>query len=71
MHLQIEVGDVVALHDSVARAAARILLPLEDRWYRRDREEVGNRQFVLADPDGYVLRFFQDLGARALEKAQL
>jgi catechol 2,3-dioxygenase-like lactoylglutathione lyase family enzyme len=24
----------------------------------------GNRQFVVADPDGYLLRFFQDLGER-------
>ncbi len=26
--------------------------------------EVGNRQFVVQDPDGYLLRFFSDLGER-------
>jgi hypothetical protein len=25
---------------------------------------VGNRQFVVIDPDGYLLRFFTSLGRR-------
>jgi hypothetical protein len=29
--------------------------------------EVGNRQFVLADPDGYLWRPFCDLGERSAE----
>ncbi|HEY0476960.1 MAG TPA: hypothetical protein VGD37_05520 [Kofleriaceae bacterium] len=37
---------------------------MEERWYRRNDHEVGNRQFVVADPDGYLLRFFGDLGQR-------
>jgi hypothetical protein len=64
MHLQIEVADIDALYRSVRDADARILLRMEDRWYRRTSDEAGNRQFVTADPDGYVLRFFQDLGSR-------
>jgi catechol 2,3-dioxygenase-like lactoylglutathione lyase family enzyme len=64
MHFQIEVGDIMALHTSVAGFGGAILLPMEDRWYRRDAEEVGNRQFVTVDPDGYVLRFFEALGTR-------
>jgi len=41
-----------------------IVLDLEVKWYRTDEGEVGNRQFVVADPDGYLLRFFEDLGPR-------
>lgn len=37
---------------------------MEERWYRADDREVGNRQFILLDPDGYLLRFYQDLGRR-------
>jgi hypothetical protein len=40
------------------------VIPIEERWYRRDQMETGNRQFVVADPDGYLLRFFSDLGRR-------
>jgi len=29
---------------------------------------AGNRQFLLQDPDGYLLRFFQDLGETAAPK---
>jgi len=35
----------------------------------RARRAVGNRQFVVPDPDGYLLRFFQDLGERPIETA--
>lgn len=66
MNLQIEIPDVDALHARVATAGSALVLPLEERWYRRDAEEHGNRQFVVADPDGYLLRFFTSLGARPI-----
>ncbi|MSP50001.1 MAG: VOC family protein [Alphaproteobacteria bacterium] len=64
INLQIEVGDVDALLARVSAAGVLLFWPLEERWYRRDHEEVGNRQFLVQDPDGYLLRFFQDLGQR-------
>jgi catechol 2,3-dioxygenase-like lactoylglutathione lyase family enzyme len=64
INLQIEVPDVDLLHDQATRAGATIYLPLEDRWYRQGDEEAGNRQFVVIDPDGYLLRFFSGLGKR-------
>ena len=66
MSLQIEVVGLRALHDRVIAHDARIFVPLEDRWYRRETKEVGNHQFVVMDPDGYLLRFFEALGSRAL-----
>jgi catechol 2,3-dioxygenase-like lactoylglutathione lyase family enzyme len=64
VNFQIEVADVAELYARVGDAGCPISLPLEERWYRRDDDEVGNRQFIVLDPDGYMLRFFQDLGAR-------
>lgn len=64
MNLQIEVPDVDLLYDRTQSAGATIHVPLEERWYRQGDEETGNRQFVVADPDGYLLRFFSDLGRR-------
>jgi catechol 2,3-dioxygenase-like lactoylglutathione lyase family enzyme len=64
INLQIEVSDIAALVASVRAAGFPLFLELEDRWYRKDDVEVGNRQFVIADPDGYLLRFLQDLGSR-------
>ena len=48
----------------VLGAGSTVHLPLEDKWYRRDDMLLGNRQFVVADADGYLLRFFEDLGSR-------
>jgi hypothetical protein len=53
----------------LAAADVALILPLEEKWYRRDDHEVGNRQFVVADPDGYLLRLFEDLGRRDLAAA--
>lgn len=60
----IKVADASALCARVEAAGFVPYLPLEDRWYRRDQLENGYRQFVVADPDGYLLRFFTYLGER-------
>jgi len=64
INLQIEVGDVAELRATVLRAGHPLFLELEDCWYRCDDVFTGNRQFLVQDPDGYLLRFFQDLGMR-------
>ena len=69
MNLQVRVADVDTLYASVQRAGLDVVIPLEERWYRQDQTEAGNRQFVMADPDGYLLRFFRDLGRRPAEGA--
>jgi catechol 2,3-dioxygenase-like lactoylglutathione lyase family enzyme len=37
-----------------------------DAWYRTGDREGGQREFLVQDPDGYVLRFAQDIGTRPL-----
>jgi catechol 2,3-dioxygenase-like lactoylglutathione lyase family enzyme len=66
LNLQIRVPDVGAIMGRLEDAKVPLYLPLEEKWYRRDDHEVGNRQFVVADPDGYLLRLFEDLGARGI-----
>jgi len=64
VNLQIAVSNVDALHSAVQRSGLSIHIPLEERWYRHEESEFGNRQFVVMDPDGYLLRFFSALGRR-------
>ena len=64
VNFQIEVSNIDALHGAVQESGATILVPLEERWYQVRQHQVGNRQFVVQDPDGYLLRFFQSLGVR-------
>ena len=68
MNLQIEVSDVMLVYERVRRSNAGVLIPMEEKWYRADDLELGNRQFVVQDPDGYLLRFFKDLGSRPVVK---
>lgn len=42
------------------------LLLQEKNWKRRGNEEAGHRQFIVADPNGYLLRFYEVLGTRKL-----
>jgi catechol 2,3-dioxygenase-like lactoylglutathione lyase family enzyme len=69
MNLQIEIPDVDRLYAQAANAGGTVYIPLEERWYQQGRKEVGNRQFVIIDPDGYLLRFFSSLGLRSAEVA--
>jgi catechol 2,3-dioxygenase-like lactoylglutathione lyase family enzyme len=68
VNLQIEVSDVEALYADVARSELSVHIPLEERWYRHAQIELGNRQFVVADPDGYLLRFFSGIGRRPVRQ---
>jgi catechol 2,3-dioxygenase-like lactoylglutathione lyase family enzyme len=64
VNFQIRVADVAAVYARIRAAGIAVHLPLEERWYRRDQVENGLRQFVVADPDGYLLCPFTDLGQR-------
>jgi catechol 2,3-dioxygenase-like lactoylglutathione lyase family enzyme len=66
VNFQIAVADAAALHERVLAAGFVPLMPIEERWYRLDRGEIGLRQFAVADPDGYLLRFATQLGLRSL-----
>lgn len=64
MNLEIGGPDVAVLLSALAQAGHPLHLPPEDAWYRVGKREVGQRQFIVADPDGYLLRFCQSLGER-------
>lgn len=65
LNVQIRVPSVAPLVEALADINHPLFLPVEEKWYRVGDGEGGNRQFVVADPDGYLLRFFQDLGMRS------
>ncbi|MES2713095.1 MAG: VOC family protein [Pseudomonadota bacterium] len=64
INLQISVPDVGAIAARLDAASWPLFRPIADAWYRRGAEFVGAREFVVQDPDGYLLRFAQDLGIR-------
>lgn len=67
MHFQIEVPDVQSLYENFKKAGYPIFFDMEEKWYRKNDQQLGNKQFLVQDPDGYLLRFFQDLGSRSIK----
>ncbi len=66
LNVQIAVEDITLLTSSLESAGIPLYLDVEDKWYVTDDMEMGHRQFVVADPDGYLLRFYQSLGSRQI-----
>jgi catechol 2,3-dioxygenase-like lactoylglutathione lyase family enzyme len=64
LNLQIEVEDVAALAARLEASGRPLFRPIATEWYRQDDVEHGQRQFLVQDPDGYLLRFVQPIGTR-------
>lgn len=64
MNLQLAVPSLQPILSRLERSSIDLVMPLEEKWYRRGTVEVGNRQFIVADPDGYLIRPFESLGER-------
>ncbi|MBA8819782.1 bleomycin resistance family protein [Ochrobactrum sp. P6BS-III] len=69
LNVQIRVSAIDPILASLKAANIPLFLPLEEKWYRNGDMEAGNRQFVVADPDGYLLRFYEDMGSRPVQRS--
>ncbi len=67
VNFQITVSSLQPILEQLAQRQIHLMMPLEERWYRKDHVELGNRQFLVQDPDGYLLRFAEDLGQREVK----
>ncbi|MFM9977323.1 MAG: bleomycin resistance protein [Sphingomonadaceae bacterium] len=66
INLQIEVDNAASLSARVTAAGIPLFRPLADRWYADGDREHGQREFLVQDPDGYLLRFAEPLGTRVV-----
>lgn len=67
INIQIKVKNIEHLLDKLKQHGVELFLEVEEKWYRKDTYEVGNKQFLVMDPDGYLLRFTEDLGSRTFK----
>lgn len=66
INFQVSVGRLDPILSALTTAAWPIFMQPETKWYRvGDDEEAGVRQFLVTDPDGYLLRFQCSVGRRA------
>jgi catechol 2,3-dioxygenase-like lactoylglutathione lyase family enzyme len=64
VNLQFEVAEIALVSARLSDARWPLVMDCEERWYRAGPIDVGVRQLVVADPDGYLARPSQDLGQR-------
>ena len=70
LNLSIDCRDASLLVKRLAQAGVQLRKPLEENWYRDNKIEHGELNFLVQDPDGYLLRFAQCLGTRPCVKPE-
>ena len=61
LNLQIITSHVDKLYQRIQQANIEIFLSIEEEWYQASESKIGHRQFIILDPDGYMLRFVEVL----------
>ena len=64
INFQLEVANLNEIYNSFKNANYKISFDIEENWYRQDNKLLGNKEFLIQDPDGYLLRFSEDLGEK-------
>lgn len=63
---QIFVTDVAAVHASVRASGHPLYVPLREKWRDWGDMQGGQREFLLQDPDGYLIMVAERIGSRPL-----
>ncbi len=64
VNFQLEIKNVTKIYNNFKNAHFKIAFDIEENWYRQGSKLLGNKEFLVQDPDGYLLRFSEDLGEK-------
>ena len=64
INFQLEVDSVDSIYNSLKEINYKIAFEMEENWYRQNDKLLGNKEFLVQDPDGYLIRFSEDLGEK-------
>src|SRR5208282_556909 len=64
VNFQVRVSAIEPILAALARANWPLFMESEQRWYRTGEVETGVHQFLVQDPDGYLIRFSARIGER-------
>ena len=64
INFQLEVENLDEIYNNLKNANYTITFEIEENWYRQNDKLLGNKEFLIQDPDGYLLRFSEDLGEK-------
>ena len=61
INFQLEVPNLDEIYNNLKNNNYKFTFDIEENWYRQDDKLLGNKEFLVQDPDGYLLRFFEDI----------
>ena len=64
INFQLEVENLDEIYNNFKNSNYKITFDIQENWYRQDDKMLGNKEFLIQDPDGYLLRFSEDLGEK-------
>ena len=64
INFQIDVDAIKPIIDQLKENNYPLFVEPKDNWYRRGDKLLGNKEFLIQDPDGYLLRFSEDIGTK-------
>ena len=64
INFQLDVNNLEEIYNNFKKSNYKITFEMEENWYRKDNIMLGNKEFLIQDPDGYLLRFMEDLGEK-------
>jgi hypothetical protein len=64
MNFQVSVKTLAPILEALESVDWPLFLAPEQKWYRTGGIESGVHQFLVQDPDGYLVRFSASLGQR-------
>ncbi|MFS0892584.1 bleomycin resistance protein [Peribacillus frigoritolerans] len=67
INFQIVINDIDLLYDSLKKNEYPIEFDIQENWYRAETKLKGQKEFLVMDPDGYLLRFVRILGEKDVE----
>lgn len=67
VNFQVSVPSLAPILAALAAAQWPLFLAPEEKWYRTGTVATGVGQFLVQDPDGYLVRFSVWLGERPIE----
>lgn len=60
----INAEDLFDVYERLRNDDYPIKFPIEEKWYRVGKQTIGVHQFMIMDPDGYLLRFDKGSGVK-------
>ncbi len=70
INFQIQVEKIEPILNSLKDKEYPLFIGPMENWYRKGDKLLGSKEFLVKDPDGYLLRFAEDLGTRPLKGNQ-